>query len=155
MAFRCKDSEETRVFYEDFLGLPLAGSLEINVTKTGRETAVLHTFYQLEDHSYIAFFEDPETPFDFKAQRDFDLHIAVEVEHSRLQPMLEKGRSLGMETRGVSDHEFIESIYFRDPNGYVVELTAKLENHDDMMNPEKNKARAILDSWQQSKEKIK
>ena len=27
-AYRCRDSEETRRFYEDFLGLPLAGSLE-------------------------------------------------------------------------------------------------------------------------------
>lgn len=153
MAFRCRDSEETRAFYEDILGLPLAGSLEINVTKTGRETAVLHTFYQLEDHSYIAFFEDTETPFDFKTQRDFDLHLAVEVERARLIPMLEKGRALGMETRGVSNHEFIESIYFRDPNGYVVELTAKLPNHDQMMNPKTNQARAILDKWQQSKER--
>ena len=39
-AYRCRDSEETRRFYEDFLGLPLSGSLEIGETKTGRKTAV-------------------------------------------------------------------------------------------------------------------
>ena len=39
-AFRCRNSEETRAFYEDFLGLPLAGALEIKETKTGRETEV-------------------------------------------------------------------------------------------------------------------
>jgi catechol 2,3-dioxygenase-like lactoylglutathione lyase family enzyme len=27
-AYRCRDSEETRRFYEDFLGLRLAGTLE-------------------------------------------------------------------------------------------------------------------------------
>ena len=27
-AYRCRDSEETRKFYEDFLGLELAGALE-------------------------------------------------------------------------------------------------------------------------------
>lgn len=27
-AFRCRDSEATRRFYEDFLGLPLAGAIE-------------------------------------------------------------------------------------------------------------------------------
>ena len=32
-AYRCRDSEETRRFYEDFLGLPLAGSLDIKETK--------------------------------------------------------------------------------------------------------------------------
>ena len=42
-AYRCRDSEETRRFYEDFIGLPLAGSLDIAETKTGRKTAALHT----------------------------------------------------------------------------------------------------------------
>ena len=27
-AYRCRDSEQTRRFYEGFLGLPLAGTLE-------------------------------------------------------------------------------------------------------------------------------
>ena len=38
--------------------------------------------------------------------------------------MFDKGQDIGIETR-VSDHDFIDSIYFRDPNGYVVELAAK------------------------------
>ena len=75
-AYRCRDSEETRKFYEDFLSLELAGALEINSTKTGRQTKVLHTFYKMGDGSFLAFFDDPETPFEFKDQRDFDLHIA-------------------------------------------------------------------------------
>lgn len=33
-AYRCRDSELTRRFYEDFLGLELAGALEIGETKT-------------------------------------------------------------------------------------------------------------------------
>jgi catechol 2,3-dioxygenase-like lactoylglutathione lyase family enzyme len=150
-AYRCRDSEETRRFYEDFLGMRLAGSLEINETKTGRATAVLHTFYELDDGSYLAFFEDPDTPFDFKAQRDFDLHIALEVDPSVLEPMMQKGRDAGLETRGVSDHEFIHSIYFRDPNGYVIELAARQPGHDKAMDPASNDARAILDNWQERK----
>ena len=150
-AYRCRDSEETRRFYEDFLGLRLAGSLEIGKTKTGRETAVLHTFYEMDDGSYLAFFEDPRTPFDFKEQHDFDLHIALEVEHSVLEPMLAKGRAAGIESRGIADHRFIQSIYFRDPNGYVIELTARMPNHDAEMNPETNGARDILDRWQANK----
>ena len=150
-AYRCRDSEETRRFYEDFLGLRLGGSLQISETKTGRNTSVLHTFYELDDGSYIAFFEDPETPFDFKPQRDFDLHIALEVDPAVLQPMLDKGRAAGIETRGISDHGFIHSIYFRDPNGYVLELTAKMPNHAQFMDPARNEARAILDRWQAGK----
>jgi catechol 2,3-dioxygenase-like lactoylglutathione lyase family enzyme len=150
-AYRCRDSEETRRFYEDFLGMRLAGSLDINLTKSDRKTSVLHTFYEMNDGSYLAFFEDPATPFDFKPQRDFDLHIALEVDASDLEPMLEKGRAAGIESRGISDHEFIHSIYFRDPNGYVIELTARLPNHDRAMDPDTNDARAILDRWQARK----
>ena len=42
-----------------------------------------------------------------------------------LQPMLAKGRECNIEVRGPSDHGMIDSIYFRDPNGYVIELCAK------------------------------
>lgn len=150
-AYRCRDSEETRRFYEDFLGLRLAGSLEISETKTGRKTTVLHTFYEMDDGSYLAFFEDPETPFEFKSQRDFDLHIALEVEPTVLEPMLEKGRAAGLETRGIADHQFVHSIYFRDPNGYVIELAARTPAHDRAMDPDTNEARAILDRWQANK----
>lgn len=150
-AYRCRDSEQTRQFYEQFLGLPLAGSLEISETKSGRQTHVLHTFYQLGDGSYLAFFEAPDMPFEFKNQHDFDLHIALEVDRATLDAMFAKGKAAGMETRGISDHRFIDSIYFRDPNGYVIELTTKREGHDESMNPATNQARAILDRWQATK----
>ncbi|MCP1335743.1 VOC family protein [Futiania mangrovi] len=150
-AYRCRDSEETRAFYEDFLGLPLAHTLEITETKSGRGTNTLHTFYELDDGSYLAFFEAPDRPFEFKDQHDFDLHIALEVSHDDLHAMFEKGKAEGRETRGISDHGFIDSIYFRDPNGYVIELTAKRDNHDAAMDPATNGARSKLDGWQARK----
>jgi len=150
-AYRCRDSEETRAFYEDFLGLPLVHTLEISETKTGRETKVLHTFYRLDDGSCLAFFEAPDMPFTFKPQHDFDLHIALEVTSQALRTMLEKGRAAGIETRGISDHGFIESIYFRDPNGYVIELTARLPGHDAAMDPSSGDAQRRLDAWQRGK----
>ncbi|MEZ0308140.1 MAG: VOC family protein [Ramlibacter sp.] len=146
-AYRCRDSEETRRFYEDFLGLPLSGTLEIGETKSGRKTETLHTFYRMDDGSYLAFFEAPDMPFEFKAQHDFDLHIALEVERPVLEQMMAKGKAQGIETRGVSNHGFIDSIYFRDPNGYVIELTTKLPGHDAEMDPANNGAREKLDRW--------
>jgi catechol 2,3-dioxygenase-like lactoylglutathione lyase family enzyme len=145
-AYRCRDSEETRKFYEDLLGLPLQHAIEIGTTKTGRSTDVLHTFYQLGDGSSLAFFEAPDRPFDFKEQHDFDLHIALEVDEAVLAPMLEKGRALGIECRGIVDHGFIHSIYLRDPNGYVIELTAKVDTHD-AQQAAQGDARATLDRW--------
>jgi catechol 2,3-dioxygenase-like lactoylglutathione lyase family enzyme len=150
-AYRCRDSEATRRFYEDFLGMRLAEALEIKETKSGRKTETLHTFYALDDGSYLAFFEAPDMPFEFKKQHDFDLHIALEVDQQTLHRMFEKGKAAGLETRGVSDHGFIDSIYFRDPNGYVIELTAKKPGHDAAMDPAKNGARAKLERWQAAK----
>ncbi|MDH3317837.1 MAG: VOC family protein, partial [Gammaproteobacteria bacterium] len=92
----------------------------------------------------------PDRAFEFKDQHDFDLHIALEVDAKTLKRMFEKGKTNGIETRGISDHGFIHSIYFRDPNGYVIELTAKAGMEED---PEKKKsaARGTLDAWQASK----
>jgi catechol 2,3-dioxygenase-like lactoylglutathione lyase family enzyme len=152
-AYRCRDSEETRRFYEDFLGLPLVQAFEITETKTGRTTRALHSFYRLDDGSCLAFFEAPDLPFEFKRQHDYDLHIALEVAPDVLHTMLAKGKAAGVETRGISDHRFIDSIYFRDPNGYVIELTAKRPGYDQAMDPAVNQARAKLTAWQASKDR--
>jgi len=150
-AYRCRDSEETRQFYEGFLGLPLADAFEIKETKSGRNTSVLHSFYRMDDESFLAFFEAPDMPFEFKTQHDFDLHIALEVDEATLKTMFAKGKTAGIETRGISDHGFLHSIYFRDPNGYVIELTAKMPGHDTAVDPAKNGAREILERWQAAK----
>jgi len=150
-AYRCRDSEETRQFYEDFLGLPLTNALVINQTKSGREASVLHTFFAMDDGSCLAFFEEPGEAFEFKPQRDFDLHIALEVSKETLLAMLNKGREAGMEVRGISDHGFIESIYFRDPNGYVIELAAPVPTTGSAKESGPVEARAILQDWQSKK----
>ena len=151
-AYRCRDSEETRQFYEDFLGLPLADAFEITTTQTGRNTSVLHSFYRMDDGSFLAFFEAPGQPFEFKEQHDFDVHIALEVDEATLTAMFAKGKAQGIHTRGISDHGFVRSIYFRDPNGYVIELTAKAADHDAMMARALPLAHEKLAKWQAKKQ---
>ena len=73
---------------------------------------------------------------------------------AELEAKFEQGRTLGIETRGIADHGFIRSIYFRDPNGYVVELSARKA---DAASPagagERTRAaHDALDEWQRSKE---
>lgn len=150
-AYRCRDSEETRQFYEEFLGLPLVKAFEITETKTGRKTRVLHSFYQMGDGSFLAFFEAPDYPFEFKDQHDFDLHIALEVDQETLHEMFSRGKARNMETRGISDHGFVDSIYFRDPNGYVIELAARTGSDDAPLAEAQRSAREALDAWQASK----
>ena len=151
-AFRCRDSGETRAFYEDFLGLPLVEAFEIWQTMTSRSVNVLHTFFEMGDGSCMAFFEVPGRPFEFKDQHDFDLHIALEVEPAELDAKFEEGRARGIETRGISDHGFIRSIYFRDPNGYVVELSARKEQPEQPGGGDRHHAaREALEAWQRTK----
>lgn len=150
-AYRCRDAEQTRAFYEDFLGLKLVHAFEIHETKTGRETRVLHLFFQMDDGSCLAFFEAPANPFDFKDQHDYDLHIALQVTRDDMMAMFEKGKAAGIETRGVADHHFIESIYFRDPNGYVIELTAPTPEASGILDEAKSEARGVVENWQATK----
>ena len=149
-------SENTRVGEINPSFLPVISNyekntnLEIETTQTGRETSVLHSVYEMADGSSLAFFEAPDQPFEFKKQHDFDLHIALEVSHDFLLAMFEKGKKEGIETRGISDHGFIDSIYFRDPNGYVIELTAK-KNDSEESNLVKPAPEEVLSRWQSKK----
>jgi catechol-2,3-dioxygenase len=93
----------------------------------------------------------PNQPFAFKEQHDFDLHLAIEMDHETQQRLAERARTAGMEMRGPSDHGPMASLYVRDPNGYVVELTAyKPGCAPEKLTPS-TEARAKLDDWQNSK----
>ena len=105
----------------------------------------------MDDGSCLAFFEVPGRPFDFKRQNDLDLHIALGVDNDVFDRMLEKGRAEGIEVRGPVDHGFVRSIYFRDPNGYVIELTAGTGEHQEIMDPAISKPHDALARWQAAK----
>ena len=129
-AYRCRDSEETRRFYEDFLGLPLAQALRIRESKSGRRTDTLHTFYRMDDGSCLAFFEAPDMPFEFKEQHDFDLHIALEVDRAHMMAMKAKGEAEGREVRGVADERAGEEArQVLAPRPGVADAVAEHEQH--------------------------
>ena len=65
--------------------------------------------------------------------------------------MLRKGKAEGREVRGPVDHGFVRSIYFRDPNGYVIELTASTGTHGEIMDPAISKPHEALEHWQTAK----
>ena len=62
--------------------------------------------------------------------------------------MFKKGNNSEIETRGIIDHGFIKSIYFRDPNGYVIELTYPTEKLN--INSYETNMK-ILKNWQDQK----
>jgi catechol 2,3-dioxygenase-like lactoylglutathione lyase family enzyme len=133
-AWRCRDAEETRHFYEDILGLPLVHVVkEERVPSTGEYCPFVHLFFEFADHSHIAFFDlgdngasapDPATP-------RWVNHFAMAVrDEAELEAMRRRLLAHGIETVGPTDHHFIRSIYFFDPNGLRLEITTRLPVHD-------------------------
>ncbi|MFC3228567.1 VOC family protein [Marinibaculum pumilum] len=128
-AWRCRDAEETRHFYEDLLGLPLAHIIQSDrVPSTGEETPYVHIFFRMADGSFMAFFDlgddtaalpSPNTPA-------WVNHIALLVpDEDSLARAKARLEAAGVDVIGVTDHHIIRSIYCFDPNGLRVELTAR------------------------------
>lgn len=128
-AWRCRDAEETRRFYEDLLGLPLAHVLyNPRVPSTGEETPHLHIFFRMGDGSYLAFFAlgDGEAATPSPNTPAWVNHLALEVpDEAALLAAKARLEAAGFAVVGVTDHHFIRSIYVFDPNGLRVELTTR------------------------------
>ena len=153
-AYRCRDAEETRQFYEDVLGLPLAHVIKLDhVPSTGEYCPYVHVFFQMGDGSYVAFFDlgdnvkadpSPNTPA-------WVNHLALELEtEDELRAAKKRLEDAGIEVLGVTDHEIIHSIYFFDPNGIRLELTVKAIEEEEMRRLGGH-AREQLDRWTKEK----
>ncbi len=150
-AFRCRDAEETRAFYEDLLGLPLAAALAFDEEPgSGKPHPYVHIFFRLPDGNFIAFFDAPDsaTPEDFRPAHGFDRHVAFEMgEAEALESWKARIVDRGLPCFGPIDHGFVRSIYTWDPNGLQVEITTRSERHDAIMADEAAHARAALRDW--------
>ena len=123
------------------------------VPSTGEHCPYTHLFFELADGSSVAFFDlgddtaaepSPNTPA-------WVNHLALKVEDVRqLEAMKTHLESHGISVLGITDHGFVKSIYFFDPNGHRVELAA------DVGTPEMYKALdackwEMLEEWSQTK----
>ena len=135
-AWRCRDCEETRRFYEDLLGLPLVHVIKSDhVPSTGEYCPYVHIFFRLRDGSHIAFFDlgddtvaepSPNTPA-------WVNHLALQVDNmDELRRAKARLEAAGVEVLGVTDHHIIQSIYFFDPNGIRLELTTPSVDAEEM-----------------------
>src|SRR3712207_2352535 len=130
-SFPCRDGEETRRFYEDLLGLPLVNCMQADrVPSTGEEKPYAHFFFEMGDGSYMAFFDlgENEMPLPSPNTPSWVMHFAMEVASvDEVMAMKKRLNDAGVTTTDVIDHEFINSIYFFDPNGLRLEVTARTE----------------------------
>ena len=149
-AYRAKDAEETRHFYEDILGLPLYHVIQSDhVPSTGEYCPYTHFFFRLRDGSFIAFFDlgDDEAALPSPNTPLWVNHISFRVDSVEdLQAMKARLQADGVEVLGITDHHVFKSIYFFDPNGVRLELTAQLAD-EVQMQKESQTAHARLAEW--------
>ncbi len=150
-AFRCRDAEQTRWFYEDVLGLVTEGGIVLDeVPGTHAEDPYMHIFFRMKNGEYLAFFDAPgsATPDSFNRKESFDMHWAFEVESEEaLLKMQERINSCGVSCLGPVDHDFVRSVYMYDPNGVQIELTYRTDEHDAIFAKERDEFSETLADW--------
>ena len=149
-AYKARDAEETRHFYEDILGLPLYHIIQSDyVPSTGEYCPYTHFFFRLQDGSFIAFFDlgddvkpapSPNTPL-WVNHIAFRVNTVQELENTKARL-----QAHGVDVLGVTDHHIFKSIYFFDPNGIRLELAAQVASAEEM-HKDSTTARARLDAW--------
>ena len=149
-AYRARDAEETRHFYEDILGLPLYHIIQSDhVPSTGEYCPYTHIFFRLQDGSFIAFFDlgDDQAAAPSANTPAWVNHIAFRVNQvSELEATMARLKAHGVDVIGVTDHHIFKSIYFFDPNGIRLELTAQLADEFQMLQ-ESTTAHERLKAW--------
>ena len=157
-AWRARDAEETRHFYEDILGLPLYHIIQSDyVPSTGEYCPYTHFFFRLVDGSFIAFFDlgDDQASLPSPNTPAWVNHISFRVNTvDELLATKTRLEAHGISVLGVTDHHIFKSIYFFDPNGIRLELTAQLAG-DAHMQKESTTAHARLAEWTVRKQQMR
>ena len=123
------DLDRTRAFYEEILGFTAVRCDILEFEEGGR---IRHVFFDAGDGQLIAFMEPrgiPGIPLEYDAGINRGLgvpdafyHFAFEV--GSMEALEAKRAQLiakGVKVTPIVDHEWMKSIYFKDPNGLMLE----------------------------------
>jgi catechol 2,3-dioxygenase-like lactoylglutathione lyase family enzyme len=156
-SYPCRDGEETRRFYEDIMGLPLVACMMADVVpSTGEHRPYSHFFFEMGDGSYLAFFDlgENQMPQPSPNTPEWVMHFAVEVDSvEAVLAMKKRLNDAGIQTTDIVDHHFIKSIYFFDPNGLRLEVTARVDEPG-FLEQQAREAHAELKLWSDKKARL-
>jgi catechol 2,3-dioxygenase-like lactoylglutathione lyase family enzyme len=147
------DAQRTTDFYTRVLRMELINIVvDDAIPSTGDPWPYIHLFFKLGDGSTIAFFEcvglPPPSAVSHPAYAVLT-HFAMDAgSRSAVDAWAEHLRGCGVEFIGPVDHGIIYSIYFFDPDGNRLELTASTSDDWQMHQEE---ALADLRSWSHAK----
>ena len=148
-AHACWDSEETRHFYEDILGIPLVATVVLEDPLRNDGSRYCHTFFEMADGNVLAFFEHTSLfhPKHFAARSGFHRHVVLEVEGDAVVRQFKcrldsAGVANALEDQGVS-----LSLRFNDPNGLILELIADIAPASESVRMSRTLAHSNLREW--------
>jgi catechol 2,3-dioxygenase-like lactoylglutathione lyase family enzyme len=150
LALVCRDMAETTAFYEGALGMPLVKTVAL---PDGGQ----HFFFDCGGGSLLAFFWWPDAPSaapgiasvaDFPAKPRSAVgsmnHVAFHLDEDELEASIARLKAAGVHVSApvVVNHDdipagvarqmhegvWIRSVYFRDPNGVMLEFAATLRD---------------------------
>ncbi|WP_372786727.1 VOC family protein [Phenylobacterium sp.] len=146
LALVCRDMAETVKFYTEALGMPLVKTVAL---PDGGQ----HFFFDCGGDTLLAFFWWPDSPPaapGIASVRDFPAdgksavgsmnHVAFDMDESELEASIGRLQAAGVHvsvpvvvnhddspmgvSREMNDGVWVRSVYFRDPNGIMLEFAA-------------------------------
>jgi catechol 2,3-dioxygenase-like lactoylglutathione lyase family enzyme len=150
------DLDKTCAFYEGILGFKPVVADMIKIKEGGR---IRHVFFDIGGDQLLAFMEPHEIPdvpakFDVGINRGLGVpaafyHFAFEAgSPAALADKRDELRAKGVEVTDIRDHDWAQSIYFKDPNGLSLEyccVVRKLNEDDARMQERFTVGRAALE----------
>lgn len=154
VAYRCRDAKQTVEWYGKHLNMRFVLAIaEDQVPSTKAPDPYMHVFLDAGQGNVLAFFEIPNSP---PMGRDPNTpewvqHISFKVDSvDTLVATKAKLEAAGIEVVGVTDHTIFKSIYFFDPNGHRLELSADVATPEQMKRLDEVKWE-MLEEWSRTK----
>ena len=154
VAYRCHDAKATVEWYRKHLHMDFVLAIaEDQVPSTGAPDPYMHVFLDAGRGNVLAFFELPNSPPMGRDANtpDWVQHIAFKVDSlATLEATKARLEAAGIEVVGPTEHTIFKSIYFFDPNGHRLELSADTATSD--MNARLDRVKwGMLEEWNRTK----
>jgi glyoxylase I family protein len=153
VALRCRDAQETVDFYAGVLGMRFEIATREHIYR-GQPCNFTHVFLQMKDGNFLSFFEvpglkpqgrDPNTP---AWVQHFALRVSSPSEVEKAKAALE---ARGFRVDGPVVRPPFCSIYFADPSGNRMEITAVGAHEGTRYAMDEENAREVLRVWAEDK----
>ena len=133
-AFPTWKPKATVEFYRDALGLPVRHAITAKGwgRKSEQHPDFLHFFFETGDENMLAFFyyigTQPHPALaELRGYLALSRHTAWAAKDvAELQRWRDRIAAAGVRVSEAIEHEILHSIYFRDPNGYDMEITCQI-----------------------------